>query len=174
MVVVSDGEEGGLASGNSHRFELFAGGRATSRTGHRELRCGRRHAGRPTWDGQIVRVRVVGIDTPEGRECGTDEATALMQQLALGRSVSLTADPTQEEVDRFGRSLFYVDRDDGADLGEEMIRAGRAAVYFFDQPFERLAQYRDTADEAEDFERGVGAVRRAIPPVSGIRAASGS
>jgi putative transposase len=70
------------------------------------------------------------------------KATALMQQLALGRPVSLTADPTQDEVDRFGRSLFYVDRDDGANLGDEMIRAGWAAVLSSTSPLGGFAQYR--------------------------------
>jgi micrococcal nuclease len=126
-------------------------------------------------DGRIVRVRVIGIDTPEVGECGFDEASAYMQQLALGQHVSLIGDPTQGEIDRYGRSLFYLDRDDGADLGEEMVRAGWAPVYVFDQPFERLASYRDAAEEAEGFRaRGVGAMRRPVPPVSRRRAPSGS
>jgi hypothetical protein len=32
-----------------------------------------------------------------------------------GRAVALVSDPTQGAQDEFGRSLFYVDRDDGAD-----------------------------------------------------------
>ena len=59
-------------------------------------------------------MRLIGIDTPERGECGTDEATAYMEQLALGRTVNLVSDPTQDAVDRFGRWLFYVDRDEGS------------------------------------------------------------
>ena len=104
-----------------------------------------------------VTVRLIGIDTPERGECGTDEASAYMEELALGRTVNLVSDPTQDAVDRFGRSLFYVDRDDRLDLGQEMVRAGWAEVFVFDRDFQRLASYRDAASEAEGFERGVWA-----------------
>ena len=102
-----------------------------------------------------MRVRVIGIDTPEVGECGFDQASAYMQQLALGRSVTLTPDPTQDDFDAYGRSLYYLDRDDGADIGEEMVRAGWAAVYVYEYEFERLDRYRTAADDAEGFERGV-------------------
>src|SRR5687767_11878384 len=75
-------------------------------------------------DGRTVAVRLIGIDTPERGECGTDEATSYMEQLVSGRAINLISDPTQDAVDRFGRSLYYVDRDDGLDVGQEMIRAG--------------------------------------------------
>src|SRR5215204_156001 len=50
-----------------------------------------------------------------------DGDTAHMEQLAFGRTVTPVSDPTQDAVDRFGRSLFSVDRDDGLDIGQEMI-----------------------------------------------------
>lgn len=108
-------------------------------------------------DGRTLTVRLIGIDTPERGECGTDQATTHMGQLALGRIVNLVSDPTQDAIDRFGRSLFYVDRDDGLDIGQEMIRAGWAEVFVFDRNFQRLAAYRDAASDAEGFERGVWA-----------------
>jgi endonuclease YncB( thermonuclease family) len=100
-------------------------------------------------------VRLIGIDTPDRGDCATDEAAAYMEQLALGRAVNLVSDPTQDAVDRFGRSLFYVDRDDGLDIGQEMIRAGWAEVFVFDRDFQRLGSSRDAADDAEGVERGV-------------------
>src|SRR5688572_19252462 len=78
-----------------------------------------------------------------------------MEQLTLGRSVNLAGDPTQDAVDRFGRSLFYVDRDDGLDIGQEMIRAGWADVFVFERDFQRVSSYRDAADDAEFSNRGV-------------------
>jgi len=108
-------------------------------------------------DGRAVTVWLIGIDTPERGECGTDDATAHMEQLAFGRTVTPVSDPTQDAVDRFGRSLFSVDRDDGLDIGQEMIRAGWAEVFVFDQDFQRLASYRDAVSDAEGFERGVWA-----------------
>jgi hypothetical protein len=83
-------------------------------------------------------------------ECGGPEASNTLEQLVEGKAVSLVPDPTQDAVDRYGRSLFYVDRADGLDVGEEMIRRGWSKVYVYDQPFQRLPQYRDAQNAAHD------------------------
>jgi micrococcal nuclease len=83
--------------------------------------------------GPALRVRLIGIDTPETGECGTDQATAYMEKLVLGRNVTLVSDPTQDRLDSFGRSLFYVDREEGLDVGREMVRAGWAEVFVFER-----------------------------------------
>jgi micrococcal nuclease len=112
-------------------------------------------------DGRNLTVRLIGIDSPETKkpgtpvECGGEQATAKMEQLAEGRDVSLVSDPTQDQVDRDGRSLFYVDRTDGVDVGEEMLRAGWAEVYIFNNDFQRLPQYREAQGEARDNDSGV-------------------
>ena len=112
-------------------------------------------------DGREITVRLIGIDTPEGMkpgvpvECGGEQATEAMRGLVEGQEVSLVSDPSQDAVDRFGRSLFYVDRVDGVDAGEEMLRAGWAEVFVFDRDFGRLASYREAESDAEGFERGV-------------------
>ena len=112
-------------------------------------------------DGRNVTVRLIGIDTPETRdpdapvECGGPEATDAMEDLVLGRAVTLRSDPTQAAVDRFGRALFYVDRSDGLDVGLEMIRRGWSRAYVFAAPFQRLESYRDAEANAEDQRRGV-------------------
>src|SRR4051812_23102365 len=67
-------------------------------------------------DNSEITVRLIGIDTPETVkpgtpiECGGQQASDLMRQLAEGKEVNLVSDPTQDAVDGFGRSLFYVDR----------------------------------------------------------------
>jgi endonuclease YncB( thermonuclease family) len=106
-------------------------------------------------DGRALRVRLIGIDTPERGECGTDQATAYMEQLALGRNVTLVSDPTQGATDRFGRSLFYIDRDDGLDVGLEMVRSGWAEVFLVGSDFQRVSAYLDAEDEAARIDRGV-------------------
>jgi micrococcal nuclease len=111
--------------------------------------------------GAVVTVRLIGIDTPETKrpgvpvECGGPEASETMRQLVEGRAVTLTADPTQDAVDRYGRSLFYVDRDDGLDVGLEMIRRGWADVYVFDVDFQRLPGYQLAAEDANRANSGV-------------------
>ena len=112
-------------------------------------------------DGRDLTVRLIGIDTPETRdpsapvECGGREATDAMEELVLERAVALRSDPTQGAVDRFGRSLFYVDRTDGLDVGLEMIRRGWSRAYVFDRPFQRLPAYQAAEAEAEAEPRGV-------------------
>ena len=112
-------------------------------------------------DGSEITVRLIGVDAPQAMspgtpvECGGGQASDAMKPLAEGRQVNLVSDPTQDAVDRFGRSLFYVDRTDGVDVGEEMLRAGWANVFVFDQDFQRLSRYRAARLEARDFEDGV-------------------
>jgi micrococcal nuclease len=115
-------------------------------------------------DGREITVRLIGIDTPETRrpgvavECGGKQASEAMQRLVEGQPVNLVSDPTQDAVDRFGRSLFYVDRSsDGLDVGEEMLRRGWAEVLVFDQNFQRLPRYRAAEREALNRRAGVWA-----------------
>jgi hypothetical protein len=98
--------------------------------------------------------RTVKPGTPV--ECGGPQATDAMRALAEGQPVNLVSDPTQDAVDQFGRSLFYVDRiADGLDVGEEMLRNGWANVFVFDQDFQRLSRYRAARSEARDSDAGV-------------------
>ena len=130
--------------------------------------CGGGASGKPAREGAEVRrvidgdtivvataageetVRLLGIDTPERapQECGHRAATRALERLAGGREVELVTDPTQDRRDRHGRLLAYVDTPGGRDLGEQVVRRGWARVYVFDQPFARVAEYRDAYDEA--------------------------
>lgn len=112
-------------------------------------------------DAREISVRLIGIDAPETArpgtavECGGEQASTKMRELAEGRDVVLVSDPTQDQVDPYGRSLFYVDRSDGIDVGEEMLRAGWAEVAVFSNVFERLPRYREAETQARDFGDGV-------------------
>ena len=82
--------------------------------------------------GRKVRVRVLGIDTPEvygGTQCGGRQASARAKRLLpRGTKVLLTSDPSQQNKDRYGRSLRYVEKH-GKDIGRRILRAGLAKVY---------------------------------------------
>ncbi len=96
-------------------------------------------------DGSNVPVRLIGVDAPEvhgGVECGGRAAASYVGSLvAPGDPVVLVVDPTQALVDRYDRLLRYVDLPDGTDLGEEVIAAGWARPYVYDEPFARLDAY---------------------------------
>jgi micrococcal nuclease len=112
--------------------------------------------------GGVERVRILAIDTPESVrpqtpvECGARAAADLVRRLApAGAVVRLTADPTQDDRDRYGRLLRYVEAG-GADVGAELVAAGLADVYVFERnPARRVDRYRRLLEGARDRRRGV-------------------
>jgi len=120
-------------------------------------------------DGRRKTVRVLQIDTPEVKkpdtpiECGGPQASAAMRRLALddegrGRAVTLVGDPSQDEVDRYGRVLAYVDLGPPArrDLGRSLVEQGWAMVYVFQgHPGVRIDAYRRAGKAARAARRGV-------------------
>lgn len=80
------------------------------------------------------RVRLLGVDAPEvardgsiGEPCAA-EATRLIEETIGDREVTLTGDPTQPEVDKYGRTLAYVDVA-GTDLSARLLTNGLADLY---------------------------------------------
>lgn len=102
-------------------------------------------------------VRIIGIDTPEvygGVQCGGRNASQRMKQLApVGSTVSLISDPSQDDRDRYGRLLRYVERK-GKDVGRAQVNLGAAKVYVFDRPFRRTSGYRRVQRDARRDGRG--------------------
>lgn len=75
-------------------------------------------------DGEQVRVRLVGIDTPEVGECGFEEAARALESILASGKLGLV-DAGVDDRDRFDRLLRYLDVD-GIDPGLELIRGGFA------------------------------------------------
>jgi endonuclease YncB( thermonuclease family) len=82
-----------------------------------------------TLDVEGVRIRIIGIDTPERGQCGYDQAKALVQQLVGGQGVVVLWNQGRQETDRYGRELGYVHRND-FDLGEVLLRYGLAKARY--------------------------------------------
>ncbi|HZR94064.1 MAG TPA: thermonuclease family protein, partial [Gaiellaceae bacterium] len=96
-----------------------------------------------------VRVRVIGINSPERGACYFRQATNRAVALASGKSVVLHGDRTQATHDRYGRLLAYVDVRGGADLGLQLIRGGYAKAYVYGgRPFLRVGPYRSAEADA--------------------------
>ena len=109
-----------------------------------------------TPSGAVETVRIIGFDTPEvygGRECGGPAASAAMKQLATGATVTVTADPTQDRRDHYGRLLAYIDRG-SQDLGFTLVKRGLASAYPYDGPFLRYPRYRRADRLARQSGRG--------------------
>lgn len=103
-----------------------------------------------------VKVRLIGIDTAETVDpnepvgCFGPEASAEAARLLTGASVYLELDPSQGDIDRYGRTLAYVWLEDGSMFNEVMIRDGFAIEYTYDDPYAYQAEFRDAQSAAQD------------------------
>jgi endonuclease YncB( thermonuclease family) len=80
------------------------------------------------------RVRLVQIDTPElfSAECyGRAARAALLRLTPPGSRVELEADPSLDQVDRFGRLLRYLRRGT-TNVNVALVRIGAAAPWFYE------------------------------------------
>ena len=126
--------------------------------------------------GQIFRVRLKGINTPE-MNFDSAQAPEPFAQEAVDYAVrraglqvglewdSLCTDPFgactqgvdgQACYDRYCRMLGYIRLIDGGDLGEELLEEGLARVYRFNNElFDRLGDYLNAEDTARQNRRGL-------------------
>lgn len=114
-------------------------------------------------DGISETIRIIGINTPETVdprkevECFGKEASDKAKALLEGKYVSLTADDTQENRDKYNRLLRYVYLADGSDYGKYMIENGYAYEYTYQIPYKHQTEYREAEDGAEAGKRGLWA-----------------
>lgn len=108
-----------------------------------------------------LRIRVLGIDSPELHKpgwsvgCFAPEAADFASRTLTGRRVALVPDASQDSHDRYGRTLAYVERDDGWNYSIEAVRAGMAKSYVFNNnPVELSPAISAAEDEARS--GGVG------------------
>ena len=110
--------------------------------------------------GGVVSVRMLGINTPEGGQCGSDEATDNLEELApVGSTVDLVSDTTQAAKDRYGRLLRYVARRGGyQDLSYRQAWSGYTKRYVFGgKPVRRDPDYDRAVTSAGSNSRGLWA-----------------
>lgn len=112
--------------------------------------------------GSAVKVRVLGIDTPETRDprkpvgCFGPEASEFAKKTLLNQRVTLVTDPTQGVVDRYKRVLAYIRLADGRDYSIEAARAGMARSYVYDRkPVAEYVAIEAAQAEAKAARRGL-------------------
>ena len=102
-------------------------------------------------DGEDFSVRLIGIDTPETVapnrpiECAGPEASVYAEQLMSGERVFLELDESQGTFDRYERVLAYVWLSEDIQVNLEMLKAGLAEEYTYDDPY----KYQDLFRKAE-------------------------
>ena len=109
-----------------------------------------------------IKVRILGIDTPETRDprvgvqCWGPQATGFATSTLLGEHVTLVGDPTQDALDRHGRTLAYVVLDDGSNSSVLAAREGAARSYVYARtPVQEHAAIVAAEDEARAAGRGL-------------------
>jgi hypothetical protein len=106
-------------------------------------------------DGETVRVRMIGINAPERDECFYDEAAAGLGVLVPAEGVRLVTDAT--DVDRFGRSLRFIETADGVDLGGLLVESGLARSHHYPPDISRNARYDQLQEGAMGEQAGLWA-----------------
>lgn len=74
------------------------------------------------YNGELVSVRFIGVDTPELNEPAGQRAAAFTRSLIGGKYVYLVF--SGPKWDKYSRLLAYVYRSDGLSVRHEIIRRG--------------------------------------------------
>lgn len=96
-------------------------------------------------NGQVMRVRYIGINTPERDEPCYTEAKNANAALVEGRTVTLVKD--QSETDRFGRLLRYIYVGD-VFVDAQLVAQGYAEVVSYPPDTAHFEQFRQLEDAA--------------------------
>lgn len=113
-------------------------------------------------NGEEKTLRIIGVNTPEivdprrAVECfGKEASSAMKERLKEGSSVMLIADSTQDNEDRYGRLLRYIEDSDRQDIGLWLIEQGYAYEYTYRAPYERQAAYQEAQRIASESQIGL-------------------
>lgn len=112
-------------------------------------------------DGKTETVRLIGIDTPETVDprkpvqCFGKEASAKTKELLLNKEVTLESDPSQDAVDKYGRTLAYIYLQDGTNVNLLLVAEGYATEYTYDSnPYRYQKEFLEAQQTARSQEKG--------------------
>jgi micrococcal nuclease len=112
-------------------------------------------------NGQRLKIRMIGLDTPETVDprkpvrCFGREASAQAKTILGGQSVYLETDPSQDSIDKYGRTLAYVWTESGRLFNLDMITDGYAFEYTYDLPYRYQQDFKAAENDARTQERGL-------------------
>lgn len=121
-----------------------------------------------------LRIRLIGIDSPElnmpkygagipephvrkyKMACFSQEASEYARTMLVGQRVALESDPSQDRIDRWGRTLAFVILAHGRNFSVESARGGYARSYVFaHRPSKYAEQIADAQRQAQESGRGL-------------------
>ena len=112
-------------------------------------------------NGQRMKIRMIGLDTPESVDprkpvqCFALEASAQAKTILGGQQVYLETDPSQDTIDKYGRTLAYVWTASGRLFNLVMIADGYAFEYTYDLPYRYQADFKTAEGDARTHSRGL-------------------
>ena len=112
-------------------------------------------------NGENAKIRIIGIDTPETVDprkpvqCFGKEASSKAKETLNGKYVTLVADETQGNTDKYKRYLRYVFLPDGTNYGLFMISNGFAHEYTYDSTYKYQSEYKSAEVDARNNNRGL-------------------
>jgi micrococcal nuclease len=115
----------------------------------------------PAGGSRAVRVRVIGVDTPETVKpdtpvrCYGPQASAFTKHLLPAGTTLRVAHEPGGDIDRFGRQLWDVWLPDGRFLESVLVASGAARAYPFPPQVEHAALLGSLQQEARDAHRGL-------------------
>jgi len=99
------------------------------------------------YNGTTEKVRLIGIDTPETKECFYLEAKKKLESLLEGKDVEIEQDSSQGERDEYTRLLLYVWLD-GENINQKMIQQGYAHEYTYNLPYKYQKEFKQSQQDA--------------------------
>jgi len=112
-------------------------------------------------DGTIETLRLIGIDTPEvvdprnPVQCFGKEASNKAKEMLTGKKVRIENDSTQCELDKYGRQLVYIYREDGLFYNKYMVEQGYSHEYTYDIPYKYQIEFKAAQKSAQENLRGL-------------------
>lgn len=97
---------------------------------------------------ETVTVRMLGIDTPEtvdprkGIQCYGKQASDKTKELILGKYVLLSTDPSQDNADKYGRILAYVNIKDEVLVNQYLLEYGYAREYKYKFDYQKRKEFK--------------------------------
>lgn len=114
-------------------------------------------------NGVSEKVRLIGVDTPETVDprktvqCFGKEASSFTNELLENRAVTLEADPSQGDRDRYRRLLRYVFLEDGTLVNKEIIIRGYGHEYTYRIPYKYQSEFKNAERTAREYQKGLWA-----------------
>ncbi len=106
------------------------------------------------YNGESTTLRLIGMDTPETVDprkpvqCFGREASNQAKKLLTGQKVRIEFDPTQGEIDKYGRALVYLWLENGELYNLKMIKEGYAHEYTYNLPYKYQTEFKQAVKEA--------------------------